>query len=101
MTKEEKELFKVTAELYMRKAEHDLILYSYTRKLIKEKKYGATDDDGDDFRPLRIYLMNKHHWTPSTVMSMSSNDLRMALTEELKDFFFSAEESAVLKELKF
>lgn len=46
------------------------------------KKHGWTNTlDGLD--AVRYYLMQKHNWTPSQLRSMSPEDLRFALTEEM------------------
>lgn len=48
--------------------------------LAKQQSYKAGLDGLD---AVRYYLMQKHHWLPREVRSMSPEDLRFALSEEL------------------
>lgn len=40
---------------------------------------------------VHYYLMTKHHWLPRDVQSMSQDDLRFALQEELEGWLLPAE----------
>ena len=42
---------------------------------------GYQEHDGLD--AIHFYLIQKHHWLPSVVRSMSSEDLRFVLSEEM------------------
>ncbi|MDF3822362.1 hypothetical protein P3G55_20845 [Leptospira sp. 96542] len=42
---------------------------------------GYTDVDG--MEAIYLYLINKHHWLPRDVRSMSTDDLRLALHVEM------------------
>jgi hypothetical protein len=48
--------------------------------LAKKQKY---KNDLEGIEALRYYLMQKHHWLPRDVASLSHDDLRFALSEEL------------------
>ena len=37
----------------------------------------------DGMEAVQFYLMEKHHWLPSVVRSMSGEDLRFAMTKEM------------------
>lgn len=41
-------------------------------------------NDLDGIDAVHYYLMQKHHWTPAQVRSMTHEDLRIALSEEMQ-----------------
>jgi len=41
-------------------------------------------NDLDGFDAIHYFLMQKHHWTPEQVRSMTYDDLRFALSEEMQ-----------------
>lgn len=45
------------------------------------EREGYRENDGID--AVHFYLMQKHGWTPATVLSMSDEHLRFALSEEM------------------
>ncbi|KQP40000.1 hypothetical protein ASF44_07990 [Pseudorhodoferax sp. Leaf274] len=46
------------------------------------KRAGWQDIDGMD--AVHLHLINKHHWLPRDVRSMTEDDLRLALHEEMQ-----------------
>lgn len=71
---------KVRQELRNAEAGLTYSLEVFGDALAKREKY-KSDLDGLD--AVRYYLMQKHHWLPRDVNSMSFDDLRFALSEEL------------------
>lgn len=49
--------------------------------LAKKEGYGELDG----LEAIQFHLMEKHHWLPSQIKSMSHEDLRFAMTKELHD----------------
>ncbi len=84
------DFFKAEAGLILREARAEYVLFCFGEKLKEENNYTIQEDNR--FSPIHVYLINKHHWTPTEVKSMSSKELRIALTEELKDFTLSKEQ---------
>jgi len=74
----------------LRQAEGNLayVLEVFGDTLAKQQAY-KSDLDGLD--AVRYYLMQKHHWLPREVNSMSYADLRFALIEELAGWTLPAE----------
>lgn len=48
------------------------------------QKHGYKGLDG--MEAVRYYLMQKHHWLPRDVMSMSAEEMRFALHEEMQSW---------------
>lgn len=46
------------------------------------KRQGYKDIDG--MEAIYLYLINKHHWLPREVRSMTPDDLRLALHQEMQ-----------------
>lgn len=46
------------------------------------EQQGYKDIDGMD--AIHLYLVNKHHWLPRDVRSMTPEDLRLALHQEMQ-----------------
>lgn len=46
------------------------------------EQQGYKDIDGMD--AIHLYLVNKHHWLPRDVRSMTPDDLRLALHQEMQ-----------------
>lgn len=56
---------------------------------LRKKQGWKNDLSGID--AVHYYLMQKHHWTPAQVRSMSYDDLRFALTEEMQGWTLPAD----------
>ena len=59
-----------------------MLLEDFGDDLAKREGYQTIDG----MEAVRFYLMQKHNWLPSQVNSMSSEDLRFALTKEMGDW---------------
>ncbi|MBN9221536.1 MAG: hypothetical protein J0I79_26635 [Mesorhizobium sp.] len=55
--------------------------------LAKREKYKSIDG----IQAIHFYLMQKHHWLPASVKSMSDDDLRFCLTEEMANWTWPAD----------
>jgi hypothetical protein len=53
------------------------------------KRQGYKDLDGRD--AVHLYLINKHHWLPRDVRSMSDADMVLVLTEEMQGWQLPAD----------
>lgn len=67
-------------ELHRSQGELDFLLEVFGDQLAEEKGY----KDLDGIEALRYYLMQKHHWLPRDVRSLSYEDIRFALHSELQ-----------------
>ncbi|MBY3367570.1 hypothetical protein HFN93_21850 [Rhizobium laguerreae] len=69
----------------MRSAEVGAKLHVFTLELgdYLAEKNGYKDLDGLD--AIVAYLVNKHHWLPKEIRSMSEDDLRVVLTDEFRE----------------
>lgn len=71
------------------KAEYDLCQFDVNLKynLIKFGDFIAKREKYKEFKGIKavyFYLIQKYNWTPSIVRSMSDDDLRFVLTEEMQ-----------------
>ena len=75
----DKEGYQITRKLRTTEGEMAFHLDVFGDHLAKREGYH--DHKGVD--ALRYFLMQKHHWLPSQVRSLSWDDLRFALEEEM------------------
>ncbi|RWB93094.1 MAG: hypothetical protein EOQ57_34955 [Mesorhizobium sp.] len=54
-------------------------LHVFGDHIAKREKYRSIDG----IQAVHFYLMQKYHWLPAVVRSMSDEDLRFCLTEEM------------------
>jgi len=66
--------------LHMAKGNLAYALEVFGDELAKRQKYKS---DLDGMEAVRYYLVQKHHWLPREVNSMSYDDLLFAMSEEL------------------
>lgn len=81
-----KEHYEVTRRLRVTEGELAYDLDVFGEELAKREGYKAVD--GLD--AVHLYLMNRHHWLPRDVRSMSFEDLRFALSEEMQGWTLPA-----------
>lgn len=81
----------------LNQARHDKHVYggklTYSLEVFGDslaEKHGYDGLSGLD--AVRYYLMQKHHWLPRDLHSMSHDDLRFALTQELAGWTLPAAE---------
>lgn len=74
--------FEATYQLLHAEADLAYMLDVFGDKLAEQHQLG--DLYGMD--AVHLYLVNKHGWTPAQVRDMSSEDKRLALSEEMKEF---------------
>jgi len=74
-----KEEYEITRRLHLARGETAYFLDAFGDRIAQREGYQATR--GMD--AVHLYLMNKHHWLPRDVRSMSQDDLEFALAEEM------------------
>ena len=94
----DKEIYRSAIALFRSEARSSVIGKYRLFLLSKDLKEKHGYPNGEDFDAIRKYLMEKHHWPPSVVKSMSWSDLEMACSEELAEQGALGEELALLDE---
>lgn len=74
-----KEHYEVIQRLHAAESGQAYHLDVFGDELAKRESY----KDLDGMEAVYLYLVNKHHWLPRDVRSMSADDLRLALHEEM------------------
>ena len=68
--------------LYTAMGDQDYALCLFGNELAKREGY----KDIDGMEAVHLYLINKHHWLPRDVRSMTGDDIRLALHQEMQDW---------------
>jgi hypothetical protein len=76
----EAERFKTLRRLHDANGGLNYHLHVFGITLAKQQGYG----DIDGMEAIYLYLINKHHWLPRDVRSMSQEDMRLALHQEMQ-----------------
>lgn len=76
------ERYETLQRLHALRGEADFHLEVFGEQLAK--RYGWRSLDG--MQAIHYHLMQKHHWTPVQLREMTTDDLRLALHEELQDW---------------
>ena len=63
----------------------DYHLELFGDELAKREKYRGIDG----MEAIHLYLIRTYHWTPAYVKSMNTDDIRLVLTQEMRDFTVS------------
>ena len=74
-----KEHYEATKRLYEAEGNLTYSLDVFGDEIAKREKY----KDLDGIEAIHFYLIHKFKWLPSQVKSMSAEDLRFVLTEEM------------------
>lgn len=77
---EKRERAELDKKIFETEALQKWMLARFGDHIAKREGYQARDLQG--IYALRYYLMQKHHWTPSTVLALSEDEIRFALLEE-------------------
>jgi hypothetical protein len=81
-----KEQYEVTRRLRIAEGELAYSLDVFGDALATREGYKTVDG----LNAVHLYLMNKHHWLPRDVRSMSPEDMRFALAEEMRGWTLPA-----------
>lgn len=73
------EMREVNKRLHEANAQLDHLLEVFGDTLAKRQGYKSVSG----LEAIHLYLIDKHHWLPRDVLSMSFHDIRFALSEEL------------------
>ncbi|MER8993522.1 hypothetical protein [Mesorhizobium sp. M0678] len=71
--------YEVLQQLKNAEAGLSYSLHVFGDHIAKREKYRSIDG----IQAVHFYLMQKHHWLPSVVKSLSDDDLQFCLTEEM------------------
>ena len=82
-----KEQYEVTKLLRQTEATLAFHLDCFGDKLAESQSYKEVNG----IEAVQYYLIQKHNWLPSQVQSMSSEDLRFALSEEMSGYILPPE----------
>lgn len=77
---EARQRYELEKKIYETEADQRYALARFGDHIAKREDYRSSDLRG--IHALRFYLMQKHHWTPATVLAMSDDHIRFALIEE-------------------
>ncbi|WP_110693317.1 hypothetical protein [Salinicola halophyticus] len=77
---EARQRYQLEQKIYETEADQRYVLARFGDHIAKREEYRSRDLNG--IHALRFYLMQKHHWTPATVLAMSDDHIRFALIEE-------------------
>lgn len=75
----EKSYDQIRADLHQEMGKLNYLLEKFGDYLAKQNGY----KDIDGIEAVQFFLMEKHHWTPATVKTMSLEDTRWAMTQEM------------------
>lgn len=75
-----KERFEVLKRLHEANGNLNYALDVFGHELAKREGYREIDG----MEAVYLYLINKHHWLPRDVRTMSPDDLRLALHQEMQ-----------------
>ncbi|MDL4861418.1 hypothetical protein NPJ88_003640 [Halomonas elongata] len=67
-------------KIFQTEAHQKWLLARFGDHVAEREEYRSSDLHG--IHALRYYLMQKHHWTPATVLALSEDEIRFALLEE-------------------
>lgn len=82
-----KDLYDSRRRYYEASGALDYHLTVFGDELARRQGYRSIDG----LEAVHLYLVNKHHWLPRDVKSMSLEDLRFALSEEMQGWTVPAE----------
>ena len=82
MMKRSKEHYQKMKELYEAEGQLNYMLDVFGDTIAQREGY----KDRVGIEAIQFYIKNKYHWLPSQVKSMSLEDLRFLLTEELANW---------------
>ncbi len=77
---EQGERFQTLRKKYLVEGDLNYLLHVFGHTLAEREGYM----NADGVEAIRIYLINKHHWLPRDVRSMSHEDLQIALHVEMQ-----------------
>jgi len=69
-------------ELLKVQTNFDYLLHLFGNDLAKREKY----KDLEGVEAIHCYLIQRHHWLPSVVKSMTYDDIRLAMSVEMQDW---------------
>jgi len=75
-----KEQYQVSKRLYAASSDLDYLLDVFGDTLAKRQGYKGLSG----LEAVHYYLIQKHNWLPSQVLTMSLSDLRLALHQEMQ-----------------